>query len=175
MENRGDIDFALRHTEILYVPDRRIDTFGDTRFNFRLVSEPLDMVNVCRIRSGWVETSRPRIILPADLRRIETDGFSPNASRFFEWMEANGISLPTLLRYGFSFSRSEVTEELVHDDILNVGERVVQDALHSGDSLRAVVRGVDDIWEVSLLRFVMEMIEKSHEIHIFDFKRRGML
>ena len=51
----------------------------------------------------------------------------------------------------------------------------MQEARSSGDPFRAVIHGVDDDWELSLLRFMVEMIQKSHEINIFDFKRRGLL
>ncbi len=170
-----DIDYAMRHTKVLYAPARCIDTFGDTRFNFSMVSELQDVVGECRIRSGWVEASRPRILRPADMVGVEMDGFSPGIARIFEWMKEKGIVAPSMFKYGFRFSRSDVREELVHDVFPVVSERVVQDALDSGNPLRAVISGVDDAWEASLLRFMVEMIQQSHEINIFDFKRRGML
>ncbi len=169
------IDYAIRNTRVLYAPDRRIDSFGETRFNFRLLCETMDEVGVTRIRSGWVETSKPRIYRPADLRAIEMDGFSREAAQFFRWMEAHGARLQPLLRYGFQFARSEVSEELVHEDIREVSDRVVVEALSSGDSLRAVIVGVDSAWEASLLRFMLEMVQNSHEINVFDFRRRGLL
>ena len=160
---------------MLYVPDRRIDSFGDTRFNFRLITEPMDETGVCRIRSGWVEAGRPRIIRPADMRGIETEGFGSSAAQFFDWMQRHGARLQALFEYGFRFCRSEVSEEMVHDVCADVTERVVQEALQSGDPFRAVIYGVEDAWEVSLLGFMLEMIQKSHEINIFDFRRRGIL
>lgn len=175
MHGSREVEYAISHTHVLYVPDRRIDTFGDTKFNFNLVSECPDEIGVCRVRSGWVEASRPRILRPADLSGIEMEGFTPGAAKFFEWMKARGVALPAFFKYGFQFSRSNVSAELVHDDIRTVSDRLVQDALSSGDSLRAVIEGVDDLWEFSLLRFMMEMIQKSHEINIFDFRRRGLL
>ncbi len=165
----------MRETQVHYVPDRRIDTFGDTRFNFRLITEPMDEAGVCRIRSGWVEANRPRILRPVDLRGIETEGFGKDAARFFDWMQEHGASLQALLKYGFRFGRSEVNEELVHDSLAEVTDRVVAEALSSGDAFRAVIVGVDDAWEVSLLYFMVQMIQKSHEINIFDFRRRGLL
>lgn len=173
--NRSSIDYAMQNTRVLYAPDRRIDSFGDTRFNFRLISEPMDEVGVCRIRSGWVEANRPRILRPADLRGIETEGFSTEAARYFEWMEAQGARLRVLFEYGFRFGRSDVNEELVHDTLAEVTDRVVKESLNSGDPFRAVIAGVDDAWEVSLLHFMLEMIQKSHEINIFDFRRRGLI
>lgn len=175
MPGSKEIEYAIAHTRVLYVPDRRIDTFGDTRFSYHLLSECMDEIGVCRIRSGWVEATRPRIVRPSDLSGIEMSGFSTDAAQFFDWMKAHGRSLPPMFRYGFQFSRSDVSVEQVHDDIRNLSDRVVRDALESGDSLRAVISGVDDLWEFSLLRFMMEMIQESHETNIFDFRRRGML
>ena len=86
-----------------------------------------------------------------------------------------GARLQALLQYGFQFSRSDTSEEYLHEDIREVSDRVVKEALHSGDTYRAVIRGVDDAWEISLMYFMLEMIQQSHEINIFDFKRRGLL
>lgn len=165
----------MQHTRVLYVPDRRIDSFGDTRFNFRLITEPMDEAGVCRVRSGWVEANRPRILRPADLRGIETEGFGADAARFFEWMESHGARMRALLEYGFRFGRSDVSEELVHESAREVEDKLVRESLSSGDPFRAVIAGVDDAWEVSLLCFMLEMIQQSHEINIFDFRRRGLI
>lgn len=173
--NRSSIDYAMRQTKVLYVPDRRIDTFGDTRFNFRLITEPVDEVGVCRIRSGWVEANRPRIIRPADMNGVETEGFGADAARFFQWLQEHGAPMQALLKYGFCFSRTKVHEEMVHDNLQELADRVVQESLSSGDPFRAVIAGVDDAWEVSLLCFIFEMVQKSHEINLFDFRRRGIL
>lgn len=170
-----DMSYAMSNTEVLYVPDRRIDTFGETRFNYRLVSEPMDEVGATRVRSGWVEARRPRILRPADMTTADMEGFTAEATRFFEWLRENAGRSLALFKYGFTFSRSEVIQETVHEDMRTVSDRVVREALESGDSFRAVIRGVDDAWEVSLLRFMLEMIEKSHEINSFDFRRRGLI
>ncbi|MDO5472769.1 MAG: hypothetical protein Q4F35_05480 [Akkermansia sp.] len=175
MPNDVAASYAMQNTKVLYVPDRRIDTFGDTRFNFLLLSEPMDAVGHCRIRSGWVEANRPRILRPADLCEIEMEGFGPSAREFFDWMAAHGAKIQALLKYGFRFSRSEVKVEYLHENVREVADRVVREALNSGDAFRAVVQGVDDAWEVSLLCFMLEMIQQSHDINFFDFKRRGLI
>ena len=173
--NPSNIEYAIRHTRVLYAPYRRIESFGETRFSFRLVSEPMDAVGHCRVRSGWVEAGRPRILKPPSMRGIETEGFSSEASRLFDWMQEHGMPLQAFVQYGFQFSRSEVQEEYLHEDIREVTDRVLKEAENSGDLFRAVIEGVDDAWEVSLLCFMIEMIQQSHEINIFDFKRHGLL
>lgn len=175
MVNESSALYAIQNTRVLYVPDRRIDTFGDTRFNFVLLTEPMDAVGHCRVRRGWVEASRPRILRPADLRGIEMEGFTPEARRFLDWMAQNGVSLKALLQYGFRFLRSEVQVEYLHEDVREVADRVAKDVLHAGDAFTAVVQGVDDAWEASLLCFMLEMIQQSHDINFFDLKRRGFI
>ncbi|MCX6866269.1 MAG: hypothetical protein NTV46_08655 [Verrucomicrobia bacterium] len=39
MHSQDDIHYALETTRVLHEPDRRIDTFGETRFEFQLISE----------------------------------------------------------------------------------------------------------------------------------------
>ena len=73
------------------------------------------------------------------------------------------------------FKRGNVTEELLHDSIDAVRERVLTDVRSTGDPMLAVMEGVDDAWEVSLLKFAIDMIGKSSDINTFDFKRRGLL
>ena len=167
--------YAIQNTRILYAPERRIDTFGDTRFEFLLISEPMDSVGHCRVRSGWVEASRPRILRPSDLLGVEMEGFSAEAQQFMEWMKQRGAKLQALLKYGFRLQRSDVRVEYLHEDVREVGDRMVADAAKNGDCYRAVILGVDDAWEVSLLCFMIEMIQQSHEINIFDFTRRGLI
>jgi hypothetical protein len=56
-----------------------------------------------------------------------------------------------------------------------VTERVLAEVHASNNPLSAVVAGVDDTWEICLLKFTLEMIQKSHKINLFDYKRRGLL
>ena len=175
MATPDDVQYALEATQVLYEPARRIDTFGDTRFEFLLLSELMDTVGQVRIRTGEVEANRPQIIRPdAYESAMEFEGFGDEAKRLYDWMEQQGIS-PTFMQYGFKFKRGAVREELIHDSIEDVRARVVEEARLRGNPMQAVIEGVDDTWEISVLRFVMEMTAKSKEINLFDFKRRGML
>ncbi len=173
--SRDDILYAAEMTRVIYEPDRRIDTFGDTRFNFLMISEVMDEVNVVRVRSGRVEAEKPKIIRPSIYREVSTEGFTDEAKRFFEWLSKHGSGFLTLLEYGFRFRRSEVNEELLHEPLESVRGRLLEQVRNGEDTFMALLEGVDDAWEVSLLKFTVEMIQKSHEINIFDFKRKGLL
>ena len=178
MHSQDDIHYALETTRVLREPDRRIETFGETRFEFQLISELMDRVGEVRIRSGEVEARRPRVLRPEALREIELDGFDPQTrarfDRMVEKFRSEGRDL-AFLQYGFNFRRGEVREEIVHDTIDAVRERVLDDIRRSGNPSLAVIEGVDDAWEISVLKFSFDMILRSHEINAFDLKRRGLI
>ena len=178
MHQPDDIQYAMETTRVLREPDRRIDTFGETSFEFQLISELMDQVGQVRIRTGTVQAMRPRILRPQPYREIELEGFDDTArirlDSLIEKLRAEGRNL-AFLQYGFQFRRGQVHEEIIHDSIDAVRERVLEDIRRTGNPALAVIEGVDDAWEVSILKFSFEMIMRSHEINTFDFKRRGML
>ena len=54
-------------------------------------------------------------------------------------------------------------------------DRILDQVVSSGDPMTAVIYGVDDTWEISLLQFTVQLIHSSRETNLFDFKRRGLL
>jgi hypothetical protein len=178
MHTPDDIQYALETTQVLHEPDRRIDTFSSTRFEFRLLSELMDRAGEVRIRVGEVEAARPKLLRPEAYREIELDGFGERArQRFDEVLQRlrdQGQDL-AFLKYGFQFRRSGVSEEIVHEPFEAVSERVVDEAQRTGNPMEAVIAGVDDAWEISLLKFAVHMISQSQEINRFDLRRRGLL
>jgi len=178
MHSPDDIHYALETTKVLREPDRRIDTFGETRFEFQLISELMDRTNEVRIRTGEVEAMRPRILRPSAYNEVALDGFDASARARFDKLvdklKAEGKDL-AFLQYGFQFKRGQVHEEIVRDSMDAVRERVLEDIRRTGNPARAIIEGVDDAWEISILKFSFEMILRSREINAFDFKRRGLI
>ncbi|BDS08827.1 hypothetical protein NT6N_38670 [Oceaniferula spumae] len=168
------IQYAMETARLLREPDRRIDTFGSTRFKFTMLSEPMDAVGQVRVRRGEVEAQKPQIIRPQDMGGVELEGFNEKAGEFLDFLKEKNME-PVFFQYGFMFKRGNVTEELIHDRIDAVRERVMDDVRATGDPMLAVMEGVDDAWEIGLLKFAIDMIGKSSDINTFDFKRKGLL
>ena len=178
MHSPDNIQYAMEATRVLMEPDRRIDTFGETRFEFQLLSELMDSTGKIRIRTGEVEALKPQIVRPNGYSEIELEGFDDKARERFdalvEKLRAQGQDM-AFLNYGFRFKRGQVTEEIVHDTMEVVRDRVMEDARIRGNPARAIIEGVDDAWEVSIFKFSFEMIVRSWAINRFDFQRRGLL
>lgn len=174
MYSEDDIHYAFETTRVLYEPDRMIDTFGSTSFEFTLITELMDAVSQVRVREGRINAERPTILRPEDSADFNFDGFGEQAQAFGEWLSAHASEF-AFLKYGFNFSRTDISESVVHDSLEVVSDRVITNAKEMGNPLTAVIAGIDEAWEICLLRFTLQMIEKSQEVNRFDFRRKGLL
>jgi len=169
-----NFQYAMETTRLIHEPDRRIETFGATRFEFEILSEPMDSVGKVCIRRGEVEAQKPQLIKPDGFNEIELEGFDSKVLRVIEHFKEQGIDLG-FLQYGFQFKRSEVSTEIIHDRIENVCDKALEAVRVSGNPSLAIIQSVDDAWEVGIMKLTLDMIMKSQEINRFDFKRRGLL
>ena len=176
MPSEFDIQYAVENTQVIHEPDRRIDTFGSTQFEFQLVTEPMDQVNTTRVRIGQITAEKPMILRPdpESVGDFDFDGFGPQGHAFGEFLRQNLHKL-AILKYGFRFKVGDMQEEIIHEPIEQVCGKLLEAIRISGNPMCAVITGVDETWEISLLKFTVEMIEKSQKINLFDFKRRGLL
>ncbi len=167
-------EYVMETTKVLYEPDRRIDTFGETKFKFQLISELMDSVGQVRIREGVINAAKPLILNPSLPPGVELEGFSPETREFFDAIQGDLQDLK-FLQYGFNISATEVTTEVLSESYESVSAKLTQEAKRIGDPMLAVIAGSDDSWELSLLKFTLEMAAQSFKINHFDFKRRGLL
>lgn len=174
MMSPDDFQYAMEATEVLHEPDRRIETFGVTRFAFEIFCEEMDRVGTVLIRRGEVEAQKPQLIKPAGFHEVELEGFDPKFLEFIKHLKEQGADL-SFLQYGFQFKRSEISTETVHDRLESVCDRAMESVRVSGNPSLALIRSVDDAWEVGIMKLTLDMVTKSTEINRFDFKRKGLI
>lgn len=174
MQNQDSFQYALENTQVIVEPQHRIQTFGSTSFRFYLVSELMDSVNQVRIRDGRLHAERPQILAPGHLVSLMLDGFGEKAHEFTNWLKENRERF-AVLKYGFQFRKTDVVESVVSSPIPQVIERIRAKVDADEDPLSTIIQGVDDAWEVCLLKFTIDMIEKSAGGNFGDFRRDGLL
>lgn len=174
MINQDDFDYAIESTRVVVAPQQQIATFGSTRFHFYLVSELMDRVNEVRVRRGEIHAERPQIVAPDHLFRLLLEGFGEKANRYAEQLRERARDF-AVLRYGFQFTKSNVSEDTVRDTIEAVISRTAREAERAEQQPSAVIQGVDDAWEICLLKFTVDLIERSSRDNLGDFRRRGLL
>ncbi|MEP6955989.1 MAG: hypothetical protein ABI883_04130, partial [Chthoniobacterales bacterium] len=102
------------------------------------------------------------------------EGFGEKAQHYADQLRER-LRNVAVLRYGFQFRKSGVTEKTVRDSLESVTARTTATVQNSGEPLSVVLQGVDDAWEVCLLKFTIDLIERSSSENLGDFRRRGLL
>jgi len=172
--NADSFQYALENTRVILAPQRRIETFGSTSFRFYLITELMDSVNQFRVRDGNIHAERPQILTPGNYSQLLLEGFGEKARAFAEWMRNHGDKL-AFLKYGFQFRKTDIQENIIHSNVEDVIDRVRGSVTESGEPLSAILQGVDDAWEVCLLKFTIDMVQQSSGGNLNDFRKRGLL
>jgi hypothetical protein len=171
---QDDFDYAIENTQVIVAPERQIATFGSTCFNFYLISELMDRVDQVRVRNGKIHAERPQILTPEHYCRLLLEGFGEQAQRYVDRLREHARNV-AVLRYGFQFRKTHVTEQTLRDSIDAVINRTKRRVESENEPLSAVIQGVDDAWEVCLLKFTIDLIERSSGGNIGDFHNRGLI
>ena len=171
---KDDFDYAIENTQVILAPEQQIATFGTTSFHFYLISELMDRVDQVRVRNGKIHAERPQILTPEHYCRLLLEGFGEKAQRYVDQLREHTRNA-AVLRYGFQFRKTDVTEQTLRDSIDAVINRTKRQVESENEPLSAVIQGVDDAWEVCLLKFTIDMIERSSGENLGDFRKRGLL
>jgi hypothetical protein len=169
-----DFQYAIENTQVILAPERNIATFGSTSFRFYLISELMDRANEVRVRDGRIHADRPQILTPEYFNRMLLEGFGDKAEKYAEQLRDQAQNM-AVLRYGFQFRKTDVTERMFRDPLAAVVARTKSEVQNMQEPLSAVIQGVDDAWEVCLLKFTIDMIERSSDGNVGDFHRRGLI
>lgn len=175
--NDERIRYAVEHTEILRPPKQTLSTFGTTNIYYYLITEPIytelmkkDTTETA-VREGRVIAERPRIVTPHYLSHL--DGFSPEARKYLDELgKLHGTNAPGL----FYTYRNEPKElNIVSDDLHTVAEKLNAELDQRGDPLTSIIKGQDELWDVSLMKFIYEMTRRSVRNNLMQMGARGLL
>lgn len=170
------IEYAVRHTEILRLPRQSLSTFGTTNIYYYLLTEPAyveltEDVSETVIREGRVIAERPRIVTPYYLSRLE--GFSPEAGKYFDALVSTyGASAPGVF-YTYKNEPKKLT--IVSDRWLSVVDKLNSEIDERGDPLVSIIKGQDELWDVSLMKFIYEVTRTSLRSNLLQMEARGLL
>jgi hypothetical protein len=173
MIKADDFQYALENTHVVVAPSRAIETFGQTSFRFRLVTEPMDEIGTVRLRKGMIHAERPRLLAPQYVSRLLLEGFGERAQGFAGWIEEQKDF--HILRYGFTLKKTDLSEQLFKEPKEEFLLKLQDDLRREDDPLNVLIEGIDDSWEVCLMKFTMDMIQRSSGENVAEWKRRGLI
>ena len=175
MESEEKIRSAVINTHIVRAPKQTLATFGITNVYYYLVAEATynELMNSSEtvIREGRVIAERPKIVTPSYLSRIQ--GFSPEARKYFEMLMTEYDPNSPGLIYAYRNEPKELN--VVSDNVVSVIEKLNMEIDQNGDPLTSIIKGEDMLWDVSILKFIYEITQRSVGDNVRQLNNRGLL
>ena len=168
-----DFWYAVNNTEVVLMPSRHLETFGTTVLHYHMLSELMDSVDQVRVREGRMRASRPQIITPEAYANTFLEGFGEEARRYVDWLKEHEKQV-RILQYGYRLAQESFSEHVVSDNLKAVLERVRTEVKGRNNPLSAVIVGVDDPWDVCLVKLFWEVIQNSAKTNIQQLEQRHM-
>jgi hypothetical protein len=173
MLSAQDFEYAVENTHVVVAPQQIIETFGSTRFRFIVVTDLMDEAHRVKVRHGQIEAERPRIMAPHHLQRMMLEGFGEAAQEFAHWLESHA-EMVKVLRYGFTCRKTEVLEDFMPCP-LEAAVGKLENEARSAHEPTALLTGLDEAWELCLLKFTADLIKRSSGENLGEWQRRGLL
>ena len=167
---------VLENTSIIRFPKQKLATFGNTSIKYYVVTEPLYRVIDSKseegvVRTGVVVAEKPTIITPFYAMHLQ--GFSEDAYEYFkELSSSSGQNSPGIL-YQYRNEPSEM--EIVSGKPKEIATNIDSGLEKNKSDMSVVMIGVDEYWDVALLKFVYEFTANSITSNINELSSRGLL
>jgi len=170
------IRYAVSQTKILRPPEQTLATFGITTIHYYLLTEPVyleeeEEADGTVIREGSVISQRPRVVTPNYMNKLE--GFGPNARKYLKELARQiGSNAPGLF---YNYKNEQKVLNIVSSSLTVVADKISAEIDERGEKLTAVIKGEDELWDVSLLKFIYELTANSMTGNLMQLGSRGLL
>ena len=176
MEDARDWMRAIEQTWVVRFPKQHLATFGATNIAYYVVTEPIyrelqpDKQEGV-VRTGRVLAERPAVITPTYARSLE--GFSAEAYEYLRHVaQTHGPNSPGIL---YQYKNEADKVDIVSGVASEIANRIGEDLDRRKEDLSVVMVGVDQLWDVALLKFIYEFTASSAIQNVQEFQARGLL
>ena len=175
-ESEKDLIKAVQKTRVARKPLQYLDTFGTTIINYYVITEPIysdidELKKETVVRTGRVNSGKPEIVTPTYALNLK--GFSSEAYKYLEFISNKfGVNSPGVL---YQYKNEPGKINILNGSVDEVSNNIIKELNTKKDKLTAVIVGVDELWDVSLLKFIHDFTSESLVSNINEFNSRGLL
>ncbi len=162
------IKYVLEHTELIKAPRQELATFGSSIIDYWVVTELAGNVSV--VRNGKVIAVPPRIVTPTYLVNVE--GFSGQAKGYLSKMAGEHPDEPGVF---YRYKNEPKEMNIVSEPIKGVINKLSSQIEEQHNPLSTIIKGVEELWDVSLLIFIYGLTRRSVHANVAEFHRKGLL
>ena len=175
-ESEKDLIKAVQKTRVARKPLQHLATFGTSIINYYVITEPIysdidELKKETVVRSGRVNSGKPQIVTPTYALNLK--GFSSEAYKYLEFISNKfGVNSPGVL---YQYKNEPGKINILNGSVEEVSNNIIKELNTKKDKLTAVIVGVDELWDVSLLKFIHDFTSESLVSNINEFNSRGLL
>ena len=168
MDKYEEFQYAFKKTEVIQPAGHRIYTFSSSSIGYAIVTELADRIFV-EVREGKVAVEKPMIITPSYFAENFVEGFDQYQAEYIEMM-LKKFGLRSL-RYKYKNETKDV--QLISGSFGKVVEKVKRKIDTEGDNMTGIIKGVPEMWGISLMKYVLELISTSFPGNVRELEERG--
>ena len=175
-ESEKDLIKAVQKTRVARKPLQHLATFGTSIINYYVITEPIysdidELKKETVVRSGRVNSGKPQIVTPTYALNLK--GFSSEAYKYLEFISDKfGVNSPGVL---YQYKNEPGKINILNGSVEEVSNNIIKELNTKKDKLTAVIVGVDELWDVSLLKFIHDFTSESLVSNVNEFNSRGLL
>ena len=175
-ESEKDLIKAVQKTRVARKPLQHLATFGTSIINYYVITEPIysdidELKKDTVVRTGRVNSGKPEIVTPTYALNLK--GFSSEAYKYLEFISDKfGVNSPGVL---YQYKNEPGKINILNGSVEEVSNNIIKELNTKKDKLTAVIVGVDELWDVSLLKFIHDFTSESLVSNINEFNSRGLL
>ncbi len=158
------------------MPEQKLATFGVTDIYYYLLTKPLyseldDKLDETVVREGRVIAERPKIVTPYYLFNL-FEGFEHGREYADYMLRHYGPNEPGLLyRYRNEPSDMNISSSPVESVVENINRKINEEK----NPLAAIIKGIDELWDISLMKFIHDLTRHSVSSNVMELGMRGLL
>ena len=176
METDDRIRYAIEHTELVRPPKQALATFGISDIRYYLLTEPVytditGKTDETVVREGRVIAEKPKIVTPYYLLNL-FQGFEHGREYADYVLRTYGANEPGLL---YRYRNEPSGMNILSSPVESVIENINQEIDRSENQLSTIIKGVDELWDISLMKFIHDITRQSLGNNVMEMGMRGML
>jgi hypothetical protein len=156
--------------QVVRAPHRRLATFGESAISYLLVTDVPGLSDRSRLRSGQVRAERPALITSQKIKE-RFSGFGEESLDYVNWLTSRYGDALRGLEYNFKNETESTKLELLPPDALV--HRLTNESDETGESRPAILRSSDHLWELSIMKLIVEETLSSFASNMQELTERG--
>jgi hypothetical protein len=167
----GQLKDIIEQTVVVRFPRHRLATFGDSDIRYYLITPHADADDRSILRTGRVSALRPKILTPESFQSY-FEGFGEDAEGYEKLLKDNFADSFRGLEYTFQNKLENREERHVGPD--DLARTLGRDLDDRSATREAVLRGPENGWSLSLMKFALEEAGRSFPVNMRELDERGL-